>query len=84
MSKVQLLLKEIMIGVLTLKNRIVMAPMTRSRANKLVWKLNLHLEKVFIYLLHFSVVWLSWGYLSCFKSAQIIQEFPKSIDPPTN
>ncbi|KKN11937.1 hypothetical protein LCGC14_1021480 [marine sediment metagenome] len=35
MSKVQPLLKEIIIGDLTLKNRIVMAPMTRSRANNL-------------------------------------------------
>jgi len=33
MSKVQPLLQEIMIGDLTLKNRIIMAPMTRSRAN---------------------------------------------------
>ena len=33
MSKVQPLLKEIMLGDLKLKNRIVMAPMTRCRAN---------------------------------------------------
>ncbi|MBY9004477.1 MAG: alkene reductase [Candidatus Lokiarchaeota archaeon] len=33
MSNVQPLLKEIKIGELTLKNRIVMAPMTRNRAN---------------------------------------------------
>ena len=33
MSKVQPLLKEISIGDLTLKNRIIMAPMTRNRAN---------------------------------------------------
>jgi len=33
MPNAQPLLKEIMIGDLTLKNRIVMAPMTRSRAN---------------------------------------------------
>ena len=33
MSKVQPLLKEIMMGDLHLKNRMVMAPMTRSRAN---------------------------------------------------
>lgn len=32
MSKLQPLMKEIMVGDLTLKNRIVMAPMTRSRA----------------------------------------------------
>jgi len=35
MSKVQPLLREIMIGDLHLKNRMVMAPMTRSRANNL-------------------------------------------------
>jgi N-ethylmaleimide reductase len=33
MPKVQPLLREIMIGDLTLKNRMIMAPMTRSRAN---------------------------------------------------
>ncbi|MBA7676735.1 N-ethylmaleimide reductase [subsurface metagenome] len=33
MSKVQPLLKEITMGDLHLKNRMVMAPMTRSRAN---------------------------------------------------
>lgn len=35
MSKVQPLLKEIKIGNLTLKNRMVMAPMTRCRANNI-------------------------------------------------
>ncbi len=35
MSKVQPLLKEITLGDLTLKNRLVMAPMTRNRANNI-------------------------------------------------